>query len=150
MTETLHEVAIDAAHGRLEIRGRTTVSWVWKVQPWWWFYNSAEPTPPPWYKPDSKWRLPLWYVRNPLVNFTNYVIGVVDRNYDVIGQMPVGVSDWNDVGKTGWKRSVIQLGRLRLPFVSYSGAKFMFHIGWLPGGNFGTKFNLLGRGESAV
>jgi hypothetical protein len=127
----------------LVFSGRIPIAWWWKIQPWWWFYNSTEPVPPSWYTASSiRWLDTfLWYCRNPLVNFKWYVVGVADRNYTVYGQAPVNVTDWNDVGQTGWKTSVIHLGLLRLPYVSYTGASVVWHVGWEPNGNLAFKWN---------
>jgi hypothetical protein len=68
----------------------------------------------------------LWYLRNPLHNFTFYVIGMADKlkyrkPYDVFNE-------------TGDKHNII------LPFYSYYGDKYKFYIGWRERGNFGVKF----------
>jgi hypothetical protein len=55
--------------------------------------------------------------------------------------MCVQRNDLNPV-ETGWQWSVIKLAALRLPFVSYSGKKVVWYIGWQPSGFFGAKFNL--------
>jgi hypothetical protein len=58
---------------------------------------------------------------------------------------PIGVTAWNDLpgGRMGWKYSVIHIGWVKLPFVSYVGKRIMFYIGWETGGFAGAKFNLL-------
>ena len=86
----------------------------------------------------------LVFFRNPLQNFRAYVVGVNDRNYQVVGRTPVMTVQRNDLRpvETGWQWSVIKLGALRLPFVSYSGEKVVWYLGWQPSGFFGTKFNL--------
>jgi ABC transporter substrate binding protein len=43
---------------------------------------------------------------------------------------------------TGFKWSIIKLGCLRLPFVSYVSASFLAYAGWQPNGFFGVKLNL--------
>lgn len=135
----------------LEITGRTLKPWYWKIQPWWWLYNSDEPSPPAWYKPElPQWQRVLrWYIRNPMMNFTNYVIGFSDRNYWVWGQVPVDITDWNDIGMHGFKFSILKLKSfLWFPYISYSGQSVLWHVGWQPGGNLVFKFNLLGLKES--
>lgn len=104
-----------------------------KLNPVWWFMNDDETST------DFVFK----YIRNPLSNFCDYVIGVCDRNYTVRGTDPVELTAWNDVGQLGWKWSVISLGWLRLPFVSYSGKRVLWYVGWQYGGNFGVKWNLL-------
>jgi hypothetical protein len=118
-----------------------------KINPIWWFGNDDEEQLPHWYRPSwPNWRRRLyWYFfRNPLQNFRAYVVGVNDRNYDVVGRIPVMCVQRNDLNpvETGWQWSVIKLAALRLPFVSYSGKKVVWYIGWQPSGFFGAKFNL--------
>jgi hypothetical protein len=127
------------------VTGRTRRPLHNKLSPLWWLMNDAEPRPPDWYLPQ---RLPLlrllsWYLRNPLQNFGNYVFGVCDRNFTVRGTAPVMLVTWDDAvpPRTGWKWSVIRLGVLRLPFISYSG-RVLFYAGWQPNGFFGFKLNL--------
>lgn len=126
----------------------------WKLNPIWWFQNLAEPDPPEWYKPDSRqsWRVFCWYCRNPLHNMGRYVIGVCDRNNTVEGTAPILITNFSDSEneeiqkKTGWKNSVIKIGRLKLPFYSYEGPLFFnkfsvtFYVGWQWWGFFGFKF----------
>ena len=89
----------------------------------WWFLNDDEPDPPDWQLPGKPFiiRQLSWYLRNPLHNFGKYVLGVVDRNYTVVGTAPVYATFWSDAdpAKKGWKVSTIRIGGLRLPFVSY-------------------------------
>ncbi len=127
------------------VTGRTLQPWYRKINPIWWLLNDGEPWPPDWQLPGKPYwlRVISWYLRNPLENFSNYIIGVSDRNYTAIGTPPIMVTAWNDVGKTGWKYSVIHLGALRLPFVSYVGKRWMFYLGWQVGGFMGVKINLL-------
>jgi hypothetical protein len=129
----------------LHVTGRTRRPLRKKLSPLWWLMNDAEPWPPDWYLPQ---RLPplrvlSWYLRNPLQNFGNYVLGVCDRNFTVRGTAPVMMVMWDDAvpPRTGWKWSVIRLGVLRLPFISYSG-RVLFYAGWQPNGFFGFKLNL--------
>src|SRR5882762_9122166 len=49
-----------------------------KANPLWWFRNADQPKPEASYRPDDKWRVLKWHIRNPLHNFTFYVIGVAD------------------------------------------------------------------------
>ena len=128
------------------ITGRIPKYWYQKLDPIWWFENDDEPRPPDDYKPNSTalLRVLAWYLRNPLMNFFNYVVGVSDRNYSVYGPAPVMATEWADVGSPlRWKWSVIKIGILRLPFVSYSGKHVLWHLGWEPGGQLQAKFNIL-------
>jgi hypothetical protein len=86
-----------------------------KLNPVWWFKNDGEPDPPADYKPDKpQWlRVLFWYLRNPLVNFCDYVIGVEDRDHIAYGQAPIDITDWLDAGETGWKFGVLKVN-LRL------------------------------------
>ena len=120
-----------------------------KLSPLWWLMNDQEPQPPPWYLPRRKapWRAISWYLRNPLQNFGNYVLGVCDRNFTVHGTAPVMLVMWDDAvpPRTGWKWSVIRLRWLRLPFISYSG-RVLFYAGWQPNGFFGFNLNIKNNG----
>src|SRR3954464_6993345 len=40
-----------------------------KFSPVWWFENIDDPNPPPWYRPNRKFRKFFWYCRNPFHNF---------------------------------------------------------------------------------
>jgi hypothetical protein len=118
-----------------------------KLNPIWCFGNEDEEQLPDWYQPIWPfWRRRLYwyYFRNPLQNFRAYVLGVNDRNYEVIGRPPVMTVQRNDLrpDERGWQWSVIKLSALRLPFISYSGKKVVWYIGWQPSGFFGAKFNL--------
>lgn len=129
------------------VTGRVKQPWWKKIQPWWWLMNDEEPRPPAdMYQGKPEWlRLLLWYLRNPFQNFGKYVIGVYDRNYTVTGTPPVCVTAWNDMPdcRLGWKFSVINIGILRLPFVSYVGKRVMWYAGFQWWGFFGFKFNVL-------
>ena len=128
-----------------DVTSRTKAPLWKKLTPVWWFMNDQEPKPPSWYLPRRKalLRVVSWYLRNPLQNFGNYVLGVCDRNFTVYGTAPVMMVMWDDAvpPRKGWKWSVIKLGWLRLPFISYSG-RVVFYAGWQPNGFFGFKFNI--------
>ncbi len=118
-----------------------------KINPLWWFGNDEEPDPPDWYKPGQLkfWRYISWYMRNPLMNFGRYVIGVYDCPHWVSGPTPVMENLWSDLHppQFGWKWSVIWLAGIPLlPYVSYAGKYITFYLGWQPSGFFGLKFNL--------
>jgi hypothetical protein len=119
--------------------------WI-KLNPVWWFLNDDEPDPPDWQLPGKPFifRQLSWYLRNPLHNLGNYVVGVADRNYTVVGTAPVYATIWSDVDpiKTGWKVSTIHIAGLRLPFVSYENEYLIWYAGWQWSGFFGFKFNL--------
>lgn len=121
------------------------VSIWWKINPIWWFGNMLEPHPPYDYKPnDHLWlRYIKWYLRNPLMNFYTYVLGVCDKDHWVTGKVPVMTAQRNDLGEWGWQYSVIWFWNIPLlPFVSYAGPKVRFYLGWQPWGRLGFKFNL--------
>jgi hypothetical protein len=107
------------------ITGRTQIPLATKLNPIWWFGNQDDPT-------SSFWR-------NPLHNFTNYVVGVADQNYKVTGGgvAPLANSP-SDAGKNGWNWSKIHVGA-GLPYVSYSSGNFNFYAGWQPSGKLGLK-----------
>lgn len=154
MTDTWTSV-VSGTYETATVAGRTRVSVWWKINPIWWFMNDPEPNPPDWYLPGSStWKRYLfWYIRNPLTNFNDYVLGVCDVNYSVYGLWPVMSPAWLDVHdgiqRTGFKWSIIQL-KLPRPFVSYTGAqqswlgnrRLLLHFGWQPGGSFAIKFNI--------
>lgn len=129
------------------VTGRELQPWYKKINPIWWFLNSGEPLPPVDYAPTRpQWlRVASWYLRNPLQNFCKYVIGVNDRNYTVTGTAPVTVTAWNDLpdGRTGWKYSLLHIGVLKLPFISYVGKHVMWYVGVQWWGFTGAKFNLI-------
>jgi hypothetical protein len=128
------------------VSGRVEQS-IWnKLNPLWWFLNDDEPDPPFWQLPGKPYliRQVSWYLRNPLQNFGHYVLGVHDRNYTVVGTAPIYATNWSDTGldRQGWKVSMIHLGALRLPFVSYEDEYFLFYAGWQWSGFLGLKFNI--------
>lgn len=127
--------------------GRTLRPWYKKINPVWWFLNDDEPNPPDWYMPGkAQWlRFPAWYLRNPLVNFADYVVGVCDRNYSITGTAPLYATTWADMPDPhplGFKWSVIWLP-IPLPFVSYTGKRILWYAGWKKTGDLGFKFNIL-------
>jgi hypothetical protein len=69
---------------------------------------------------------------------------VCDRNFTVRGPAPAMWTTYDDLDppRTGLKWSIIRLGCLRLPFISYASARFLAYAGWQPNGFFGVKFNL--------
>ena len=109
--------------------------WYLKINPYWWFMNDDVPTAPGWFFPKRGrvYRKLKWLLRNPLHNFTWYVIGLSGLEYGVRGKFP------HLVFRKGWNFSVIEYGLIQLPFVSYLG-RVKFYIGWRPdSGAFGFK-----------
>jgi hypothetical protein len=119
-----------------------------KLNPIWWFQNDDDPDPPTWYHPEwAGWRRMLtWHViRNPGHNFMFYVVGVQDRNFTVWGKTPVMETDASDSGQYGARWCVILPGRevwIPLPYFSWTGKWFSFHIGWMCPGAFSFRFIL--------
>jgi hypothetical protein len=127
------------------VSGRVPISILKKINPLWWFQNETEQTVD--HAPDYHPEWPYWrrwlvwnVVRNPLQNFRCFVIGVQDRNYTVTGKAPVGTVQRDDIGEIGWQWSVIWLA-FPLPFVSYSGRRVIWYVGWQPSGFAGCKLN---------
>lgn len=93
------------------LSGRTRVSILNKLNPWWWMLNTLEPTAPGWYLPDlpDRKRQVLWWLRNPFDGFTSYVAGVKDYDYTIRGKSPLDAGTPADAGKTGFKWSLIEM-----------------------------------------
>lgn len=108
-----------------------------KWNPIWWLGNADDSTPPKWYRPNQQGRRVLWQARNPLHNFTFYVIGIADKDFLRYGHEPEAVFSKDG----GWNWAVIQRGWLRLPFISYQGRRLQFYALWRERGNFGLKLN---------
>ena len=68
---------------RATITGRKRASLQQKMNPMWWFMNSAEQTvnEAPWYRPALPYwqRWLYWSIRNPLQNLRAFVLGVARR-----------------------------------------------------------------------
>src|SRR5215212_8339854 len=77
-----YSIAIEPRADRLTIRARD------KWNPIWWFKNADDPLPPESYRPHDKGRALKWQLRNPLHNFTFYVIGVADKKVVRSGLRP--------------------------------------------------------------
>jgi hypothetical protein len=119
-----------------------------KLNPMWWFGNEGEQTvdEAPWYMPHRPRivRYIFWnFFRNPMMNFRNYVIGVGDRTYTVVGKVPAMCIQRDDLDppELGWQWSFIRSRWLLLPFVSYCGRKFVMQLGWQPFGYAEIKLN---------
>jgi hypothetical protein len=106
-----------------------------KLNPVWWFGNADEPAPPAWYRPADKHRLLKWRFRNPLHNFTHYVIGVEDKKFSRSGKYPERNSD----PRGGWNFAIGRRCLAPLPFVSYDRSWCTFYFGWREQGAFGLK-----------
>lgn len=121
-------------------QARRTVSPWLKFCPWWALFGNEDDG----YFGSDSWRsgraktLGLafkWWLRNPLHNLTWYVIGVADRDRMISG--PFGDQHANPNG--GWLWSITSVGRIRLPYVSYTSSRVKFYAGWRPSGAFGFK-----------
>jgi len=106
-----------------------------KLNPIFWWGNIDEPIPPDDYRPWDKNRVRRWYFRNPLHNFTFYVIGIADKNFVQTGRHPGEVFSPNQ----GWNWTVCRYKMVCLPFLSYQKGNFRFYFGWRERGNFGIK-----------
>lgn len=107
-----------------------------KAHPAWWIENTDEPLAD-WWKPELPYaeRRRTWLLRNPLHNFTNYVIGVADRPTKRYGLNAHSV--WNHAGPVNL--AVTQSGPvLWLPFISWKGWLTEGYFGWREKGNFGA------------
>jgi hypothetical protein len=111
-----------------------------KFNPAWWFQNADDPVPPTSYRPNDKHRLRKWRFRNPLHNFTFYVIGVADKKVTRSGRYPQDTFS----PKGGWNITATRRKCVYLPFVSWCHARngFHFYCGWRSNGNFGFKCNV--------
>ncbi|MEO5802684.1 MAG: hypothetical protein ABIR24_04075 [Verrucomicrobiota bacterium] len=108
-----------------------------KFNPVFWFGNIDDPVPPEWYRPNKRMRNVLWNFRNPFHNLFFYVIGIADKEFEIVGRFPGKISNPNG----GWNWTVCKYKWLRLPFVSYKRGDFNFYLGWRNRGNFGMKLN---------
>jgi hypothetical protein len=109
-----------------------------KLNPVWWLQNADDPVPPASYRPDDPHRLTKWHFRNPLHNFTFYVIGVADKPTTRSGRYPERIANPNG----GWNFAVARRRIVLLPFVSYERKYCSFYLGWRNRGSFGIKLNL--------
>jgi len=108
-----------------------------KINPVWWFGNIDEPRAPEWYRPNGSCRNFMWYMRNPFENFSNYVIGVADKETVRSGVYPTLIGNPNG----GWNFAVTRRRIVYLPFIDYKHHRFEFYFGWRERGNFGMKLN---------
>lgn len=112
-----------------------------KLNPLWSLGNADDPVPPDWYRPDDPKRRVLWQLRNPLHNFTFYVVGVSDKATVRTGKYANHVF----APGGGWNWAVTRRHVLLLPFVSYEGSRCRFYFGWRESGNLGAKLNFKRR-----
>ena len=102
-----------------------------KLNPLWWFGND-EAAPG-----DTFVYL---YIRNFMMNFKRFVVGVGDRDHYVTGKAPALTILRSDLGESGWQWSYIHPC---LPFVSYSGKRVEWYLGWQPWGELCFKLTIL-------
>jgi|SRR5215208_4283627 len=108
------------------------------------FGNRDEPMPPESYHPTlPQWlRLVAWYQRNPLHDFTHYVVGWKGKNYTV--ERSRADSD-NDGFADGGGLMVCTLrnaGRTR-SYASYQSARLEVYVGWRPSSRaLGARFTI--------
>jgi hypothetical protein len=121
----------EIAHNEPKVAVHTVQKW----NPVWWFGNADDPEPPDWYKPEDPARHRKWHLRNPLHNFTFYVVGVADKPFERVGRHPQEV--FNPAG--GWNWATCRYKYCRLPFFSYTRGRFVTYWGWRERGNFGVK-----------
>ena len=105
--------------------------WYLKVNPIWWFQNDEA---------KSTDTFVYLYLRNFMMNFKRFVIGVGDRDHWVTGKVPALTVLRRDIGERGLQYSMIWVfGIPLLPFVSYSGSLIEWYIGWQPWGELAFK-----------
>ncbi len=118
---------------------RTAQKW----NPLWSFKNADDPAPPAWFRPGGRHRAMQWMMRNPLHNFTHYVVGVSDRDITRTGRFPGAVF----APGGGWNWAVSRHRWCPLPFVSFEGKRGRFYLGWRESGNLGGKINFKPRAQ---
>ena len=124
-------------------------SWPFAMHKWnplWWFLNSREPTAPADYHPTwPKWLRDFAYsiLRNPLNNFLHFVVGISDKEREYVGN--VNATYRTDRDESGW---VLLAGRPSgsiwwRPWISYTGKRLLWGIGWKNSGQLGGKVTIL-------
>jgi len=92
-----------------------------------------------------------WFLRNPLHDFSWYVLGIVDNyftTHELVGDGSRTLM--SDIKKDGWIICYrITENGIPLPYVSYShiftnGGIYQFYFGWRPHGAFGIKHRIVG------
>ena len=117
---------------------------VQKWNPLWSLGNVDDPVPPDWYRPGTSGRRMMWQMRNPMHNFTHYVIGVADKDTTRTGRFAAHVF----APGGGWNWAFTRHRVVPLPFVSFDGKYGRFYVGWRESGNLGGKINFKRRAES--
>ena len=116
------------------------IKWHHRLNPIWWFGNIDDPYPPERFAAKiadwSELRIWLWWrMRNPLHNFTRYVIGLCGQDITVYSRYPGEL--FADVGFNWF---LVRWKWIVLPGLSYNGHKWRWYIGWLDSGQFGLEF----------
>jgi hypothetical protein len=121
---------------------------IWlKLNPAWWIATSK---PPADYQPHYALRKIDWFFRNPLHNFTFYVIGISDhfndKDFHRYGMYPH--DDFSP--RPGLNICMIHFHWLRLPFIAYWNPHMSFYFGWRRAGEFGMKLNFFRHPVSSL
>jgi hypothetical protein len=121
---------------------------IWlKMNPLWWLASSKPPVD---YEPHSPIRRVDWFFRNPLHNFSFYVIGISDhfgeKDFHRYGMYPHD----NFSPRPGLNVCMIHYHWLRLPFVAYWNPHMSFYFGWRLAGEFGMKLNFFRHPVSSL
>ena len=128
----------------VERKGRVHTPPIRAVQKWnplWSLKNADDPIPPGWYRPQHPDRAMAWQLRNPLHNFTHYVVGVTDMDTVRTGRYPTHVF----APDGGWNWAFTRYGCCILPFLSFAGERWFIYAGWRETGNLGGKINRKAR-----
>lgn len=147
--------AVSADQTHATVTGRVRVPLKLKLSPSFWFQNNFNQTlaEAPWYEPDKPQaqRELDWNMRNPAQNLRAVILGVQDKNYNVRGKAPVRTIQRNDLHdpvtgaeEHGWQWAILSGGDLWVPrlWISYSGTRVVWYLGWNCNGFFGAKFNI--------
>ena len=79
---------------------------------------------------SNPWKAFWWWLRNPLHNFTHYVIGVADQEHTYVGP---------DMDSQGFIKAYVLYNGRKLPFYAFNYKGLFSYIGWRPSGGFGIK-----------
>lgn len=123
--------ALSVYHHEAKVQSESGRQW----NPVLWLGHEDEPNPPQDYRPEDPNRRRKWYFRNPCHNFTFYVIGIVDAEFDQTGRYPGVVFNPNG----GWNWTACRYKCCWLPFLSYKRGGFQFYCGWQERGDFRMK-----------
>lgn len=96
-----------------------------RINPVWWASDIMR---------NPNWPWLIWFLRNPMCNFHNVIIGIAHKERTVAYARGVG---WTFVD--GWNWGYVQAtdGWLKRPFISYRGRWIECMIGWKTSGAFG-------------